>query len=202
MSGKSLNIRSPEGKKLLLFCAGSLLFSAIVLAWSFDLRFGNLIPRESRLAELRREEKKALVALKQAEETFSGYEKVSARYQALLDNAWNESANGLPDVEIPKIITRIAQKYGLELNGVLSVRKSKINSDFSVLETDINSAADLGILMSFIQDFGQVKPKFAWKKMTFRPEMTQNSTRIFFNGTLWVLLREKQESVTGKAEPQ
>ena len=148
MSPKKFSIHSPEGRKLIFFCAFALLFSATVLLFTLDVDLAGLIPSQERLDNLRREEKKAIAAWKQIEVKQQQLEDVEKRYQALLDEAWREDANGSPDVEIPKLLNGIAKKYELELNGVSAVRRNRINNDLTSLEVDVNTAAPLASLTS------------------------------------------------------
>ena len=190
MSPKKFSIHSPEGRKLVFFCVFALLFSATVLFFTLDVDFAGLIPSQDKLDNLRREEKKAIAAWKQIEVKQRQQEDIEMRYQALLESAWRESANGSPDVEIPKLLNSIAKKHELELNGVSAVRRNRINNDLTGLEIDVNTAAPLAALTAFWEEIWAQKPPFAWKRMDLRPETVQNSDRVFFSGTLRMLLRE------------
>lgn len=190
MSKKTFSIHSPEGRKLMLFCGFSLAFSATVLLLTFDVSLAGLIPSNAKLDELRREEKKALAAWKTAEARQHEQTAVEERYQKLLEAAWVEALDGSPDVEIPKQINSIAKKYELELSGVSAVRRSRINNELSTLEMDVNTAAPLASLTGFWLEVRRQKPMRAWKRMDLRPETVQNSDRVFFSGTLRLLLRE------------
>lgn len=190
MSPKKFSIHSPEGRKLVFFCVFALLFSATVLFFTLDVDFAGLIPSQDKLDNLRREEKKAIAAWKQIEVKQRQQEDIEMRYQALLESAWRESANGSPDVEIPKLLNSIAKKHELELNGVSAVRRNRINNDLTGLEIDVNTAAPLAALTAFWEEIRAQKPPFAWKRMDLRPETVQNSDRVFFSGTLRMLLRE------------
>ena len=190
MSPKKFSIHSPEGRKLVFFCVFALLFSATVLIFTLDVDLAGLIPNQEQLDNLRREEKKAIAAWKQIEIKQQQLEDVEKRYQALMDSAWREDTNGSPDVEIPKLLNGIAKKHELELNGVSAVRRNRINNDLTSLEIDVNTAAPLAALTAFWQEIREQKPPFAWKRMDLRPETVQNSDRVFFSGTLRMLLRE------------
>ena len=190
MSKTKFSIHSPEGRKLVLFCGFALIFSATVLLFTFDVNFAGLIPSQERLDNLRREEKKAIAAWKTVEARQQEQTAIEAQYRNLLESAWLESKNGSPDVEIPKQINSIARKYELELSGVSAVRRTRINNELTALETDVNTAAPLSALTGFWQEVRQQSPERVWKRMDLRPETVQNSDRVFFSGTLRILLRE------------
>lgn len=190
MSKAKFSIHSPEGRKLVLFCGFALVFSATVLLLSFDVNFAGLIPSQERLDDLRREEKKALAAWKAVEARQQEQLQTEELYKKLLESAWVEAKDGSPDVEIPKQINSLAKKYELELSGVSAVRRTRINNELSALEMDVNTAAPLAALTGFWRDVRVQKPERTWKRMDFRPETVQNSDRVFFSGTLRILLRE------------
>ncbi len=198
MSKAKFSIHSPEGRKLMFFCGFALLFSATVLLFTFDVNFAGLIPSQERLDSLRREEKKAIAAWKAVEVRQQEQAAIEERYRKLLESAWVESRDGSPDVEIPKQINSVAKKYELELSGVSAVRRTRINNELSALETDVNTAAPLAALTGFWQEIRRQSPERVWKRMDLRPETVQNSDRVFFSGTLRILLREPGDA-SGKA---
>lgn len=190
MNGKRFSLHSPEGRRLVLFCGFALLFSATVLFLSLDVDLSGLIPNREQIDALRREEKKAIAAWKQIEARKQKFDDVEKRYRSLLETAWREDVNGSPDVEIPKLLNGIAKKHELELSGVSAVRRSRINGELTGLEIDVNTVAPLAPLTAFWQDVRTQKPPFAWKRMDLRPETVLNSDRVFFSGSLRILLLE------------
>ncbi len=187
MKTKTLSIRTPEGRKLLAFCAFALTFSCVVLMLTFDVNLDSVIPDENRMSQLRREEKKALTAWKQLEAKHQILLEQEKKYKELLNSGWTEEKNGSPEVEIPKILHSLARKNDLELSGVSAVRRTRINNDLTFLEIDANTVAPLSSLTGFWQDIQQQKPAMVWRKIDLRPETVQNSDRVIFNGTMRLL---------------
>ncbi len=179
-----------------IFCVAGLLFSAVVLLISFDINPAGLFPRDTVLENARREQKKQLAILAEQEQKEQAYREAVARYQAMTAECWVEARDGVADVELRSRIDAVAQAAGLELNSIGTVRRSRINNELSFLEIDINTASTLEPLAAFWVRLEAMTPPVAWKKVEIRPELGQNSDRIFFSGTLRLLATEN--SATGK----
>ncbi len=177
------------------FCVGGLLFSLMMLAFSMDFSISSLIPNESVLDNLRREQKKATAAWETQEAREREFNATEKRYHALIDTAWLESRDGSPDVELPKRINAAAMKLPLELQNVTAVRRTRLNDQLFLLEMDVNTYATMDLLTAFWNELRNMNPPFSWKRIDIRPEVVQNSDQIYFSGTLRVIGRT-EETVT------
>ena len=95
--------------------------------------------------------------------------------------------------ELRKKIEGAARKAGLDLTSIGAIRRSRINNDLSFLELDVNATSTLELLTAFWVELADVTPQLSWKRVDLRPELSQNSDRIFFNGTLRLIGRESDD---------
>ena len=179
------------------FIIGGLLFSVLFLAFTLDIDRDGLIPDETRLAELRSEEKKQSAELKELLNRDAAFRETENAYRKLFDDAWSESVHGSPDVEIPKLISAAARRAGLELNGTGAVKRTRLNNELLFLEIDVNAASELTMLAAFWNELRSTPVPAGWKRIDLRPELSQSTSRIMFNGTLRFLGREETESSAG-----
>ncbi len=182
-------------KGKIAFCVGGLLFSLVVLLLSMDFSISSLIPNESVLDNLRREQKKAVAAWAVQEAREKEFNAMEKHYRTLIESAWLESRDGSPDVELPKRLNAAASKLELELQNVTAVRRTRLNDQLFLLEMDVNTYATMDLLTAFWNELRSMTPPFSWKRIDIRPEIVQNSDQVYFSGTLRVIGRT-EESVT------
>ncbi len=197
MSPKKKFLSTTAGK--IAFSAGGLVFSALFLLLTTDIRLAGLFPSETTLDNARRECKQAEADLALAEQRLANFTDVEARFRKLRESSWVESRDGAPDVELRKRIEGAARKAGLDLTSIGAVRRSRINNDLSFLELEVNAASTLELLSAFWLELSGVTPRLSWKRVDLRPELAQNSDRIFFSGTLRLIGRETAGTETAAA---
>ncbi len=174
----------------MIFIIGGLVFSIIFLLWQLGGNISSLIPSGSRLENLRTERRKATAELNELEKKMRNAEAEAKTYNANLGTFWNDTVNGYADVELRKKIEEAAQKAGLQLNSIGTVRRTRINNDLQFLEIDMSGVNTLEILTNFYEQIYLATPKLYWKRVDLRQENLQNSDQLFFNGTLRLIAIE------------
>lgn len=197
MSPKKGILSSTRSK--IVFCVGGLLFSAVVLLSSSGVSLPGLFPSASTLENARREQKKAIAAFEAAEAQQKEFDTVQKKFKELTGSCWVESRDGLPDIELRRKIETAARTAGFEQINIGAARRSRLNNDLYFLEVDVNTSAALESLAIFWRELGKVTPPLGWKRVDLRPEQSQSSDQIFFNGTLRVLGREAAENSAATA---
>lgn len=180
--------KSKKGQ--MIFIIGGLVFSIIFLLWQLGGNISSLIPSGSRLENLRTERRKATAELNELEKKMRDAEAEAKTYNANLGTFWNDTVNGYADVELRKKIEEAAQKAGLQLNSIGTVRRTRINNDLQFLEIDMSGVNTLEILTNFYEQIYLATPKLYWKRVDLRQENLQNSDQLFFNGTLRLIAIE------------
>ena len=180
--------KSKKGQ--MIFIIGGLFFSIIFLLWQLGGNINSLIPSGSRLENLRTERRKATAELNELEKKMRNAEAEAKTYNANLGTFWNDTVNGYADVELRKKIEEAAQKAGLQLNSIGTVRRTRINNDLQFLEIDMSGVNTLEILTNFYEQIYLATPKLYWKRVDLRQENLQNSDQLFFNGTLRLIAIE------------
>ena len=174
-------------KSKVIFCAGGLIFSILMIMINLDFSFSSLFPNDSALDDLERDLKKNRLLLKQQQEKEQAFNDLEKRYKDLIQSGWLESRDGSPDVEIPKRINLAAQAHELVIQNVSAVRRTRLNDDLYLLEVDLNMIGTTYTITNFWNDLKELKPPMRWKRIDIRPEVMQSSDRVFFNGSLRIL---------------
>ena len=191
MSPKKNFFSTTAGK--VTFCIGGLLFSLCFLLLTTDIQLAGLFPSRATLEKAREECEEAEKERAEAETKWKEFTRVEEEFRKLRDSGWIESRDGTPDVELRKKIEGAARKAGLDLTSIGAIRRSRINNDLSFLELDVNATSTLQLLTAFWVELADVTPQPRWKRVDLRPELSQNSDRIFFNGTLRLIGRESDD---------
>ena len=180
--------KSKKGQRT--FIIVGLAFSVLFLLWQFGGNVGSIIPSGTRLENLRTERRKVAAEFAEFEKKMHDAEAEAKTYNANLGTFWNDTVNGYADVELRKKIEEAAQKAGLQLNSIGTVRRTRINNDLQFLEIDMSGVNTLEILTNFYEQIYLATPKLYWKRVDLRQESLQNSDQLFFNGTLRLIAVE------------
>jgi hypothetical protein len=177
-------------KAQMIFIIAGLFFSIWFLLWQIGGSIGSLIPSGSRLEKLSAEQQKAAAEVAELEKRMKEVDTAARIYHESLGGFWNDAVNGNADVELRKKIEEAAQKAGLKLNSIGTVRRSRINNDLQFLEIDMGGVETLEILTNFYEEIYKARPQLYWKRVDLRQEHLQNSERLVFNGTLRLIAIE------------
>jgi len=177
-------------KRQRIFIIAGLSFAVLFLLWQLGGNVGSVIPSAARLEKLRTDRQKVAADVAELEKRMAEVEAAAKTYRENLGDFWNDAVNGYADVELRKKIEEAAQKAGIKLNSIGTVRRTRINNDLQFLEIDMSGVDTLEILTNFYEEIYNVSPKLYWKRVDLRQENLQNSDRLIFNGTLRLIAVE------------
>ena len=175
----------------IIFCAGGLLLSVMILWIEFGGEIGTLLPGPARIDALNRELKKNLAAEAELNARLEVREAIRRAAEKQIADAWSTAKYGEAEVELRAKVEKAAKDQELKLGNISTVRTTKFNNDLSFLELDVNVSADLEQVVKFIAAIHAVEPKLYWRRLDFRPDNFSGTGSLMFNGTLRCLSDER-----------
>ena len=146
----------------------------------------------SKLLKLQKENSSLKLRVKQ-------HTALEQKVKAVTDSAWQEK-DGMIEMDLRSRVQSAAEKAGLTLNSLGSVKLVKINNDLSFAEIDVQGSAPIDMIAAFLTQIQEIKPVLSWKRFDLRMDMRPRRTdmqsaeqNLSFNGTLRLLYAGKQE---------
>ena len=206
---------SADVKKFLSTPKGQLIgaISALGVVWLililyFGGEFISNLPSADSLEDSRRELKKQQKLLEKAKAEEDEYLKLREQYNEKIRTAWRESAHGLVETQLRRIVSDTATRLELKPNSLGTVRTNRINEDFYFAEIDIAMSATYEEVVRFIAAVAECEPKLSWRRLDLRPDfrrrfarnnntnlaaaraqavLDQNAVNVMFNGVIRVI---------------
>ena len=191
------HLKTPKGRLVAALCV--LGISWIFLIIYFVGPLNSLFPtreaidaKKAELLKLQKENSALKLRMKQHTTLEQGV-------KAVTDRAWQEK-DGMIEMDLRSRVQGAAEKAGLTLNSLGSVKLVKVNNDLSFAEIDVQGSAPIDMIAAFLTQIQGIKPVLSWKRfdlrMDMRPRRTDMQTAeqtLSFNGTLRLLYAGKQE---------
>ena len=175
-------IFTAKNRGMLWFCALGLLFSAVVLFFSIDIRLEAFLPDEETLDALRKEGEKAAAEAGSLRKTYQEMQTRREKALAMMDSWWHEDANGDYEVTVRERLEEIARKNEIRNPGFSTVRSVKINSMAFAIEIDVNFTSTLKNGLAFTEGVRELGVPVYWKRFEIRVD--QRSGTLNWRGTL------------------
>ena len=174
--------KSRRGQRI--FCIAGLAVSVIFLLVQFGGNIGELFPSASSKEVMEREIKKLQQDQLKLKAELSVIEAVKKIADSRMEGVWNQSVNGVPEVELRTLIENAAKTLELRLNNISTVRKTNFNKDLSLLEVDVSLSTDIDTLSKFLLAVDKIEPKLYWRRFDCRNSFMLGMPVVQFNGTL------------------
>ena len=206
---------SADVKKFLSTPKGQLIgaISALGVVWLilllyFGGEFISNLPSADSLEDSKRELKKQQKLFEKAKAEEDEYLKLREKYNEKIRTAWRESAHGLVETQLRRIVSDTATRLELKPNSLGTVRTNRINEDFYFAEIDIAMSATYEEVVRFIAAVAECEPKLSWRRLDLRPDFRrrfarnnntnlaaaraqavqdQNAVNVMFNGVIRVI---------------
>lgn len=180
----------------------------LILILYFGGEFISNLPSADTLSDSKRELKKQQKLLEKAQEEEKEYLKLREKYNEKIRSAWRESAHGLVETRLRRIVSDTATRLELKPNSLGTVRTNRINEDFYFAEIDIAMSATYEEVVKFIAAVAECEPKLSWRRLDLRPDFRrrfmnanntnlaaaraqavqdQNAVNVMFNGVIRVI---------------
>ena len=185
--------KSRRGQRI--FCIGGLALSVIFLLVQFGGNIGSLFPSASSKEVMEREIKKLQQDQLKLKAELSEIDAVKKIADQRMEGIWNQSVNGVPEVELRSLIENAAKSLELRLNNISTVRKTSFNKDLSLLEVDVSLSTDIDTLTKFLLAVDKIEPKLYWRRFDCRNSFMFGMPAVMFNGTLRCGNDERPEAV-------
>ena len=190
-------LKTPKGK--LTAALGILGISWNFLFFYFVGPMDSLFPgtnaieaKKEELKKLQKENSSLKLKMKQQKEQ-------EQRYKQFVKSSW-QTKDGFIETDLRARVQEAAQKAGLNLNSLGSVKLVKINNDLSFAEIDLQAAADIETIAKFLTQIKEIRPELSWKRFDLRLNMRMRrndqqtvNQNLTFNGTLRLVCSAKQE---------
>lgn len=190
-------LKTPKGK--LTVALGILGISWIFLFFHFAGPMDSLFPSQSAieakkeaLKKLRKENASLKLKMKQQKE-------LEQRYKVFTEASW-QGKDGFIETDLRSRVQEAAQKAGLTLNSLGSVKIIKINNDLSFAEIDLQATTSIEVIAAFLSQIKTIKPELCWKRFDVRMNMRfqrnaqqTDNQNLTLNGTLRVIVSGIQE---------
>ena len=184
-----------------IFCVAGLTLSAFWLILNLDISFSTLIPSDSALESLRRQQKEEKKKWEAMQQQLARLDDTERDYRLLLESAWLELRDGSADVEIPRRIREAAQLREVTLQNVNAVKRTRVNNDLFLLEVDLRAVGTISTFTAFWGDLAALKPAMVWRRIEIRSMMSmQTEGDLYLNGTLRIIGREPTAEETAAAQ--
>ena len=191
------HLKTPKGRLAAALCV--LGISWIFLIIYFVGPLNSLFPtreaidaKKAELLKLQKENSSLKLRMKQ-------HTALEQKVKAVTDSAWQEK-DGMIEMDLRSRVQNAAEKAGLTLNSLGSVKLVKINNDLSFAEIDVQGSAPIDMIAAFLTQIQEIKPVLSWKRFDLRMDMRPRRTdmqsaeqNLSFNGTLRLLYAGKQE---------
>ena len=174
--------KSRRGQRI--FCIGGLVLSVIFLLVQFGGNIGSLFPSASSKEVMEREIKKLQQDQLKLKAELAVIDAVKQIADKRMEGIWNQSVNGVPEVELRSLIENAAKTLELRLNNISTVRKTNFNKDLSLLEVDVALTTDIDTLTKFLLAVDKIEPKLYWRRFDCRNSFMFGMPAVQFNGTL------------------
>lgn len=174
--------KSRRGQRI--FCIAGLAVSVIFLLVQFGGNIGALFPSSSGKEVMAREIKKLQQDQLKLKAELAVIEAVKKIADSRMEGVWNQSVNGVPEVELRTLIENAAKTLELRLNNISTVRKTNFNKDLSLLEVDVSLSTDIDTLSKFLLAVDKIEPKLYWRRFDCRNSFMFGMPAVQFNGTL------------------
>lgn len=175
---------SADVKKFLSTPKGQLIgaISALAVVWFililyFGGEFISNLPSADSLEDSRRELKKQQKLFEKAKAEEDEYLKLREQYNEKIRTAWRESAHGLVETQLRRIVSDTATRLELKPNSLGTVRTNRINEDFYFAEIDIAMSATYEEVVRFIAAVADCEPKLSWRRLDLRPDFRRRFAR-------------------------
>lgn len=175
---------SADVKKFLSTPKGQLIgaISALAVVWLililyFGGEFISNLPSADSLEDSRRELKKQQKLFEKAKAEEDEYLKLREQYNEKIRTAWRESAHGLVETQLRRIVSDTATRLELKPNSLGTVRTNRINEDFYFAEIDIAMSATYEEVVRFIAAVADCEPKLSWRRLDLRPDFRRRFAR-------------------------
>ncbi len=190
-------LKTPKGK--LTAALGILGISWIFLLFHFAGPMDSLFPSQSAieakkeaLKKLQKENASLKLKMKQQKE-------LEQRYKVFTEASW-QGKDGFIETDLRSRVQEAAQKAGLTLNSLGSVKIIKINNDLSFAEIDLQATTSIEVIAAFLSQIKTIKPELSWKRFDVRMNMRfqrnaqqTDNQNLTLNGTLRVIVSGIQE---------
>ena len=191
------HLKTPKGRLIAALCV--LGISWIFLLFYFIGPLDSLFPtraaidvKKAELLKLQKENSSLKAKMKQ-------HTALEQKFKSLVNSSWQEK-DGVVEMDLRSRVQTAAQKAGLNLNSLGSVKLVKINNELSFAEIDIQGSAPIEIIAAFLTQIQGIKPALTWKRFDLRANMRPRRNaapddiqNLFFTGSLRVLYAGKQE---------
>ena len=185
--------KSRRGQRI--FCIGGLALSVIFLLVQFGGNIGSLFPSSAGKEVMEREIKKLQQDQLKLKAELAAIDAVKKIADQRMEGIWNQSVNGVPEVELRSLIEKAAKSLELRLNNISTVRKTSFNKDLSLLEVDVSLSTDIDTLTKFLLAVDKIEPKLYWRRFDCRNSFMFGMPAVQFNGTLRCGNDERPEAV-------
>lgn len=191
------HLKTPKGRLVaaLILLGISWIFLLFYFVGSLDSLFPSKTAIAAKKADLQKL-KKENASLKQKMKEHTALEK---QIKALEDSSWT-GRHGVIETDLRSRVQEAAQKAGLNLTSLGSVKIAKINNTLSYAEIDVQGSAPIETVAAFLTQIQKVKPALAWKRFDLRPDnrfrrgfQQTPQQNVYFNGTLRLLYSGSQE---------
>lgn len=204
-------IRTPKGK--LCVALGCMFISWIFLFLNFSSSLDLALPDARKKAKLQSDIRKLRSELRDAQESLRKNKELKDQFKDMIRTCWIPARDGAVELGLRQVIESAAKKNELKLNTLGTVRTSRINSDLSYAELDINTHAPLETIAKFISTIQDNKPAISWKRLTVysiirRHRHRNNQSRtvsgsnsennLIFSASFRVIVYEKEIDLTVK----
>ena len=190
-------LKTPKGK--LTAALGILGISWIFLFFYFVGPLDSLFPSKSAIEAKKEELKKLQKENSSLKLKIKQQRELEQRYKQFVESSW-QTKDGFIETDLRARVQEAAQKAGLNLNSLGSVKLVKINNDLSFAEIDLQAAADIETVAKFLTQIKEIKPALSWKRFDLRLNMRMRrndqqtvNQNLTFNGTLRLVCSGKQE---------
>lgn len=109
---------------------------------------------------------------------------------------WIALRDGDPKQAMRKIVENAATKVELKLTALGALRTSKLDGGLIAYEMNLSALTDLELLLKFLRELDNSKPKLHWSQFSFRPDNTRMPKNVYFSGTIKAVAIESEKFIS------
>ena len=109
---------------------------------------------------------------------------------------WISKRDGQANINIQKKIEIAAEKSGVDMKTLGTIRFSSVGNGISNCEFDISCSGKLEFVAQFINKISNTQPKLYWERCLLRPDNIKNPKKIYLTGYLKFIILENEDIIT------